>query len=509
MDRSPTKVAALYLLGTLALTVYGAEVCPFLEQLTAWELAGILLASFAIAGSARWAVVGALQRREARTGVDLRRPWRILWVDLGAWMLAGLLVTAWNALNYEFPVGSGLKVVLGCTTLGIFSATYLALAAERDLVLCLAERGQLQGLKRGGFLSITSKFFVFIASALLVVLGVILLLVYKDFDFVIEALRNNRPPQFGAVVIEISFVFVILLTGALVVARKYGSNLRLMFELQLKAFDAVGHGNYDTFVPVVSHDEFSLIAEQTNHMIVGLQERERIKRAFGKYMSPAVAEAVLNSEEETKLGGRQVEAAVLFSDLRDFTPMSERCSPQETVGILNAYFTMVVKAVHQHGGILDKFVGDAALAVFGLAGCENPSEDALRATLEIQEGLEELNVRFEAEGRPTLRNGNGIHFGPVVAGNIGSEERLEYTVIGDAVNTASRLQALTKEIPSTVAVSDEIYQRVGSEVRPKLRYVGSCNLKGKAEAVPVYGLTSEMETAADDGTCGDSPGGNT
>ncbi len=501
------KVAAFYLVGTLALTVYGGEVCPFLEQLTLGELAAALTVSFAIAGSARWAVTGVLQRREARTGVDLRRPWRILRVDLASWILAGLLVTGWNALNYDFPVSSGLKVVLGCATLGIFSATYLALEAERDLVLCLARQQKLETLRSGGFFSITTKFFLFVASALSVVLGVILLLVYKDFDFVIEALRNSRSPQFGAVVVEISFVFAVLLTGSLVVARKYGSNLRLMFELQLKAFDAVEHGNYDAFVPVVSRDEFSLIAEKTNHMIDGLRERERIKRAFGKYMSPTVAEAVLGSEEETRLGGWQLEAAVLFSDLRDFTPMSERCTPQETVNILNAYFTMVVKAVHRHGGVLDKFVGDAALAVFGLAECENPSEDALRATLEIQRGLEELNRRFEAEGYPRVRNGNGIHFGPVVAGNIGSEERLEYTVIGDAVNTASRLQDLTKEIPSTVAVSGETYERVGTQTRSELQYVGSCALKGKSEAVPVYGLTREVLAAGDEHSREDSPGG--
>ncbi|MDP6776133.1 MAG: adenylate/guanylate cyclase domain-containing protein [Candidatus Latescibacteria bacterium] len=175
----------------------------------------------------------------------------------------------------------------------------------------------------------------------------------------------------------------------------------------------------------------------------------------------------------------------------------------------NAYFTMVVKAVHQHGGVLDKFVGDAALAVFGLAECENASEDALRATLEIQEGLEELNRELGAEGYPTLRNGNGIHFGQVVAGNIGSEERLEYTVIGDAVNTASRLQDLTKEIPTTVAVSGETYERIESETRETLCYVGSCSLKGKSDEIPVYGLAREVEAAGDGKTGNDSSGGRT
>ena len=154
---------------------------------------------------------------------------------------------------------------------------------------------------------------------------------------------------------------------------------------------------------------------------------------------------MLGSEEETNLGGRQVEVAITFTDLRNFTPLTECCSPQETVRILNEYFTMVVSTVHRHGGVVDKFIGDAAMAVFGLDGNEEMCDQALRSAFDGHRGLVGLNRDLVSRGLPEVRLGIGVHFGAAVAINIGSEERLEYTVIGDSVNTASRLESLTKE----------------------------------------------------------------
>ncbi len=490
------KVGAFYLLTVVVLTVYGIEVCPFLEQLTPLDLAAILTGAFVISGVIRYFIFKYLQRNRPgeQCPADLEQPWNYLRIDLGLWLLAGLLVMVWNFSMYDFPVVSGLKVVLGCLTLGIFSATYLALDVEGELIRYLAKEGNLEELRTAQFFSITTKFMVFLGASVGVITGVILLLIYKDFTYVIQALSNQEPFQFSWVVKEVLFVSGLLLAGCFAVARKYSGNLRLMFDLQMEAFGAVEKGNYDTFVPVVSNDEFSMIAEQTNQMIVGLRERERIKRAFGKYMSPTVAQTVLSNEQETNLGGREVEVAVLFTDLRNFTPLSERCTPQEVVGLLNEYFSMVVETVHRHGGVLDKFIGDAAMAVFGLDEGGNACEDAVQTAFEIRQGLEVLNRRFAARGLPEVRNGVGVHFGVVVAGNIGCEQRLEYTVIGDAVNTASRLESLTKELPSVIAISETVYERLGVELRDGLIFVGEHDLKGKSGKIPVYGLS--QKTAA-------------
>ncbi|MBT5831449.1 MAG: adenylate/guanylate cyclase domain-containing protein, partial [Candidatus Latescibacteria bacterium] len=189
----------------------------------------------------------------------------------------------------------------------------------------------------------------------------------------------------------------------------------------------------------------------------------------------------------THLGGREVNVAILFTDLRDFTPLSEKCSPREVVEILNEYFTLVVEAVHTHHGVLDKFIGDAAMAVFGLDG-KSAHENAILSAFDIQAGLITLNQKLTAQDRPNISNGIGIHCGPVVAGNIGSEERLEYTVIGDAVNTAARLESLTKELPSTLAVSETLYMQSSSQTQNQLIYLQDYALKGKADKIAVYGL---------------------
>ena len=131
------------------------------------------------------------------------------------------------------------------------------------------------------------------------------------------------------------------------------------------------------------------------------------------------------------------------------------------------------------------------MGVFGLDNSEATCDNALNAALDIHQGLLEINNRFESLGLPAIETGIGIHFGPVVAGNIGSKERLEYTVVGDTVNTASRLESLTKDIISNIAVSTEVYNRIGKDLKTKLTYLGNYKLKGKTAPHPVYGLADK------------------
>lgn len=482
------KNIGLYLVGVCLLTYYGVEVCPFLESIDVSELITVMAVGLGLVHLAKFGMCSSLPPASC---TDVDRPWRFLLIELATWVTGGVVVTIYNSVAYDFPVGSGLKVVLGSTTLGIFSATFLALDVERDTILALSRTSEPTAIDSSRFLSITTKFLTFIVSSIVLLAVVIVLLMLKDFRFVIESLEQMRHFEFAWVVKEVGFVFALLLTGCFIAARKYGRNLQLMFDLQLEAFKSVESGNYDTFVPIVSQDEFSRIAEHTNRMIVGLRERERIKSAFGKYLDVSVAESILKSEAETNLGGRDAEVAVLFTDLRDFTPYSERCVPQELLTILNEYFTMVVGHVHRHNGILDKFIGDSAMAVFGLDRCPNPCESALQTALGIREGLGTLNGSLEGRGLTPLRNGIGIHYGTVVAGNIGSEERLEYTVIGDAVNIASRLESATKDLASPIAISAETYGRLEEATKGKLVEMGEVALKGKSEPCHVYGLPAQ------------------
>ena len=489
MAREAFRTSIVYLISIGLLSYYGIEVCPFLESMTTAQLLSVHAGAFLVGFICRSLLVLRLRRQEEeRDEVDIDRPWRYLQVDLGVWIFIGLLITAWNTVVYGFPVGSGLKVVLGCATLGVFTATSLALDVEHRLIGSLSQSRSAAAFTSGRFLSITTKFMAFMGLCVGVICLVLLLLIYKDFQFAIDRLTTAQPFRFAWIVREVVFVFAVLMTGTAVVLGKYRRNLQLMFDLQLGALKDVGEGNYDSLVPVVSHDEFSAIAEQTNDMIAGLKEKERVKSIFGKYVSAPVAREILDREHGADLGGREISVAVLFTDVRDFTPLSEKCSPREVVQVLNEYFTLAVQAVHQHHGVLDKFIGDAAMAIFGLGEAEHPCDDALAAATDIRDEMTAMNARLSERGLPTIENGVGIHYGPVVAGNIGSRERMEYTVVGDTVNTASRLESLTKELPTSIAVSETVYGELGEQARVGLAHLGLHTVKGKADPLPVYGL---------------------
>ena len=156
---------------------------------------------------------------------------------------------------------------------------------------------------------------------------------------------------------------------------------------------------------------------------------------------------------------------------------------------------MLVQAVYAQDGILDKFIGDAAMAVFGLEGREDASDRAFQAALAIHEGLAGVNERLQARGLPALAQGIGLHQGPLIAGTIGSQDRMEYTVIGDTVNLASRLEGLCKTVGAHLLVSNTVYASLSEGGRSHLVPRGLHQVKGRAEGVEVYGLASGGQQA--------------
>jgi adenylate cyclase len=212
--------------------------------------------------------------------------------------------------------------------------------------------------------------------------------------------------------------------------------------------------------------------------------REAVKLSnFQRYFAPNVAHQIANQEGAVQLGGAKRPVVVFFSDIRGFTPMSERMLPDEIAHLLTEYFTEMVEIVFKHGGTLDKFMGDAIMALWGAPiAHEDDAERAMKAALEMQELLGRLNAKWETEGRERLEIGIGINFGEVFAGNIGSEQRLEYTVIGDAVNVASRL--CSKADRGDILISEPFMRAL--RTLPPLEALDPIELKGKAKAVPVY-----------------------
>ena len=254
---------------------------------------------------------------------------------------------------------------------------------------------------------------------------------------------------------------------------------------------------------VKTGDELEDLAEGFNRMVDGLKERDHLKTTMGKYMTASVMTHLLGGR--VHLGGETLNVTILFSDIRSFTTISEKMNAQELVGLLNEYFTEMVGIVMDADGVVDKYIGDAIMAVFGapVPKSDDPVR-AVTAAVRMRQALQNLNVRLAARGAPPLRTGIGIHTGEVVAGNIGSERRMEYTVIGDAVNLASRLESNTKELGVSVLISEDTWALVKHAV--VARPVKEITVKGRKQTVMTYQVLGLVgEPALDEHVSGSGP----
>jgi adenylate cyclase len=204
---------------------------------------------------------------------------------------------------------------------------------------------------------------------------------------------------------------------------------------------------------------------------------------FERFFTPHLAARIASSPDAVKLGGDKRRVAVLFSDIRGFTALSETMNPDEMARLLTEYFTEMVECVFRHGGTLDKFIGDAVMAQWGAPiGEHDDCDRAMSAALDMMEELDRLNARWKIEKRPILGIGIGLNVGDVFAGNIGSDRRLEYTVIGDPVNISSRLCGAAA--PGEILLSEDFKKALGSP--PPLEPLPPMELKGKSQPLPVY-----------------------
>ncbi len=251
------------------------------------------------------------------------------------------------------------------------------------------------------------------------------------------------------------------------------------------AMAEVERGALDTHCAVVSNDEIGAVAEGFNRMVAGLRERESIRETFGKYVSPEVRDEILAGRASPAGGQREV--TILFSDLRDFTPWVESHSAAEVVADLNAYFTEMDTAIRAHGGLVLQYIGDEIEAVFGAPVPDSGhAEAAVRAALEMRSRLQAWNAKRTEAGKMPLRHGIGIHTGTVIAGNIGSAERLSYALVGDAVNLTSRIQSLNKEFGTHILLSGATRERIASTY--PLKPLSAVRVKGRVAEVEVFSL---------------------
>ncbi|NEO86934.1 MAG: GAF domain-containing protein, partial [Spirulina sp. SIO3F2] len=228
-----------------------------------------------------------------------------------------------------------------------------------------------------------------------------------------------------------------------------------------------------------------------------ISNEKRMKSTLYRYMTPAVAEQVMATHDDKMMGGDRKNVTILFSDIRGYTTLTENMEATEVVTLLNNYFETMVESVFNHQGTLDKFIGDALMAVFGapLPLKENHAWLAVESALDMRRRLADFNERRIFARQPQIRFGIGISSGEVVAGNIGSQRRMDYTVIGDGVNLSSRLESLTKEYGCDIIISESTYQACGGEEKLRVRELDRTRVKGKNQAVTIYELIGKQEFA--------------
>jgi len=406
----------------------------------------------------------------------LRAPLRLFVVQVILWLGAAGFFGALNAAE-PWPTGSEVAIIVGLT--GMITAACAYLLTER-LLRSAAARALAQGAPdRLAVPGVTTR--AVLAWALGTGLPVASLVAIGSLELTGSLRASPSKLAVAIVVIGCAGIAVGLLAVSMA-AKATGDPVNSV----RRGMARVADGEFNVQIPVYDGTQIGQLQVGFNSMMVGLAERERIRDALGTYVDPVVAEYILAAD--SSLAGEEVEVTIMFVDVRDFTGFAERAPAPVVVASLNRLFEQIVPIIHAHAGHVDKFIGDGLLAVFG-APRRQPghADEALAAALEI-----ELAVRSGLAGQ--LRVGIGLNSGTVVAGNVGGAGRFEFTVIGDAVNIAARIEAATRQTGDTILLA----QRTKELLRTaQIRLVERADvaLKGKADTVVLYAPLADIAAA--------------
>ena len=417
----------------------------------------------------------------------LNEPFFMIAVDFGIWLIAGIVfpTALWACgVPQAFIVQAffmNLFTGLITTAVAFFVLEHVL---QRKLVPHFFREGGLYMTPKTLRIRISTRIGALIFAANLVPFFAMInisagtLHVGGDTAQVLEELRS-------AILIN-AFLFMAV---GIWLAFLVSGNLRRPLEDIIRVLQQVRNGRFDHKVRVTSNDEIGYTGDSINAMTDGLIERDLIKDMFGKYVAQEVRDEVLSGR--TPLDGEKKEVTVLFSDLRDFTPMTEQNDPKLVVKIMNAYFKEMAEAIQEQGGLVLQFIGDEIYAVFGAPVYrQDHAAKAFRAGLEMRRRLTALNRQFEQSGWPTLRHGIGIHTGEALAANIGSPDRLSYLLVGDTINLASRLQALTKQVGTDLIISATTHAQLNPDDRNaiELKQLQNISVKGKSKVVEAFAV---------------------
>lgn len=491
------------LLGAVLTFVYFRYVDPSTEGIgprPGWiEIAYSVVAFAVLAGVGYWLGRRWTRRLQPAGGgtADLATRRRALLVPflLGGltflgWALAGVVwgvLLPWLLGGLSWPLA--LRTIFGTTVVaGTVASLYAFLSAERRWRHILPEffpEGGLVGVRGVPRLRVRSRLLIVFLLISVVPVSVLGVVSYTRALALVGAGPAAGGTLVSDVLVLIGFVMAVGMAAAVGLAISVSRSVAEPLGALAGAMAQVEEGRLETRCPVVSNDEIGEVTEGFNRMVQGLQERERVTEIFGKYVSREVRDEILAGR--VALEGQQLEVTILFCDLRDFTPWVEAADPREVVRDLNGYFGEMEAAIRGQRGLVLQYIGDEIEAVFGAPVAHaDHAEQAVRSAMDMRARLAAWNRDRERAGKTPLRHGIGVHTGTVLAGSIGSRERLSYALVGDAVNLASRIQGLTKELGGDILVSGTTHARLGGRI-PLIR-AAAAHVKGRAAEVEVYRL---------------------
>jgi adenylate cyclase len=420
-----------------------------------------------LAPTLRWYVAEKQPDANQRTAA-LKLAGRQSWILVGTWAMCGVVLMA---VNYRGGASLLLPILLGVVLGGIAAAGTGLLLAQRTLrpIMVAATRGCEPHLATPGVFARLVLMW-FLCSALPVLI-IAIFIVLRSNGWIIPKTASVDVPVLVVVLASVVLGLPTMILTSRSIADPVGEVVDAMAEVE--------HGHLETYVGAYERSQIGRLQTGFNRMVAGLVERDRLRDLFGRHVGADVAQRAL--EEGASMSGGVVEAAVLFIDLVGSTKLAESRPPQEIAEVLNDFFRIVVDAVDEHNGLINKFEGDAALAIFGAPlKMDGPASAALATARTLSTELRRLEV---------VDFGIGVSAGRVFAGNIGAENRYEYTVIGNPVNEAARLADLAKTADRRILCSAAAIECADDDERARWAECYTTVLRGRSEATQVSAPT--------------------
>lgn len=427
-----------------------------------------------------------LRKSAGRRLINL--PFLMVPVNLVLWTLIPgtlfFLVFKFGAMDkstaFTFAIRAFMVGIMSCATL-FFG---LEAHARKKLIPMVFPEGQLAEASGTRRFSIGMRIRTFYRLGGLIPLALIVLTLFV-LDLQIDHTTMTHREFSRSILIFSLVIFCISFLCSGFFSRLISRSIANPVNEMVKAVNAIKKGDYTTRVKVVSNDETGILGDAFNRAVNGLADRQRIREAFGRYVDPRVRDEILSGR--IPLDGEYKQVTVLFSDLRGFTPLTAAHDPKTMVTLLNNYFEAMAAAVQENNGLILQFIGDEIYAVFGapVTDTEHPV-NAVNAAFDMERRLKDLNRTHSRAQLPGLSHGIGIHTGRVLAANIGSPDRLSYLLVGEAVNLAARLQAMTREFDARIIVSNHTMAHVSSVPAGLCAHPDPVRLKGIQHPVKIF-----------------------